>query len=300
MTSSPSRATSRAVATHYSLLTPRAPASARRCRPRENRRLRPGSPATARPDRSAPCRAPALAAPACDRRAARDCGTCRARRRSRRACRAGRRVCGSARAPPAGTRARRRRSRRPPTAPSCHAPRHPVSPRHRLLPGLAAGLLVARAHLRHLGLDLLAGEHLLLDQQVADRADPLLVIGGAVVLLLPVALDHAPVGVDRQHAPLVVSEQDQHRIGALLPQGQVVLGAVDGPEGEPADIVDGAPARTLARHVLPLWLAHCRRPPRRRHLASARRRMPEAAGGRNGAAAWLTARSRRSVPHAAA
>ena len=60
------------------------------------------------------------------------------------------------------------------------------------------------------------------------------------------------MGIDREDAPLVVPEQDQHGIGALLPQGQIVLVAVDGAELEAAHIVAGAAAGALARHVLSL------------------------------------------------
>src|SRR5581483_6090395 len=206
-----------------------APANARRCRPRDDRLLDLRSGPRDLPARSGPCRAPGPASPACDRRAARDCETCPARPPPRPSCPADTRACGSGRAPAVRQRApahrERRRSRRRARV---------ASPRNCPLPRLATGLLVPCPHLGHPRLDLLARQHLLLDEKVADGADPFLVIGGAVVFLLTVVLDRAPVSIDREHAPLVVAQQDQHGVRALLPERQVVLGAVDGAEVEAA------------------------------------------------------------------
>src|SRR5262245_5868600 len=137
-----------------------------------------------------------------------------------------------------------------------------LSPRDLPLRDLAARLLVARADLGHACLHLLAGQDLLLDHEVAHGADPLLVVGGAIVLLLAVVLDDAAHAVDREGALAWRYQQPQHGVGSLLPQGEVVLLAVDGPEGEPAHVMHRAPG-ALAFQRLPLRTAHLLTPRRR-------------------------------------
>src|SRR5262245_47519612 len=108
------------------------------------------------------------------------------------------------------------------------------------------------AHLSHARLDLRPAQELLLDHQIAQGPDPFLIVSGAVVGLFAIIFDHAPQPIDGEGAVTGAGEQALHGIGALLPKGQIVLAAIDGPKGEAAHVVGGAPAATFPGLGLPL------------------------------------------------
>src|SRR5262245_9910363 len=115
-------------------------------------------------------------------RAARDRERRRGSRQSTRSCPAGTMACGNGPVLRDWKRAPHRPGRselwRFAFALSSHAP----SPGDLLLGAFASRLRELRAHLGHARLDLLSGDDLLLDDQVAHGTDPFLVVGGAVVL----------------------------------------------------------------------------------------------------------------------
>ena len=174
-------------------------------------RSSPAAPRSAARDasaQSAPCRAPARAGRAGDRRAARDCGRCRARRPPRPACRARTRACGNGRGRACRAPARHRPARSAARRPARQlvlargdvltTESFPSQPCARPCSCLAR-ISAMRASISS------RRQHLLLDQQIAHRPDPLLVVRRAVVFLLAVVLDGAPVRVGREGARRLLS-----------------------------------------------------------------------------------------------
>src|SRR5690606_35830032 len=123
-----------------------------------------------------------------------DPGTGLARSRSHPFCRAGTRACGNDRAPHDHQCGLYRLAEIAERALSKWR-LHRV-PRHRAARNVSSGRTHRLFNSRNLGLDLSFRDDLLLNEQVAYGTDPLLVIGGRVVLLLAVVLDHATHGID--------------------------------------------------------------------------------------------------------
>ena len=206
-----------------------------------------------RPARSAPCRAPAPAGRACGRRAARDRGRCPAPTPPRRSCRADTRACGNGRAPAARRRAPHRPARtgcrRRCTAALRGVAHHGIVSLAALRPAFAcrARTSAMRASISSRVSDLL------LDDAGCGRRGSISRSRWCGRTPAGRSLSIMRRCASTVNAPLVRSrQQDQHGVGALLPQRQVVLAAVDRPELEAADVVRGAAAGALARHVLSL------------------------------------------------
>src|SRR5262245_22249311 len=90
-------------------------------------------------------------------------------------------------------------------------------PRNRRRRDLAALLLQLAPDGSHFGFNLLARDDFLLDDEIADGADPFLVVGRRIVFLLAVVLDHAAHGVDLEGRFLGTNQQVEDGIHALFP-----------------------------------------------------------------------------------